>query len=369
MASAATSSFEFPMDKLLAPINPDNPVGESLRYGPVYDRIRDLRREDDETLPQGVWKSDLKRADWSSVETVCLEALVTQSKDLQIGAWLLEAWVHLYGFVGAAEGLRAMHALCVAFWDTLHPQMEGGDVDFRIAPIEWVNRKLPTHLKLVPLTMPEADDVPACSLADWEIASQTANLHVRTVQEATRQGRAMTLARFQQSAVLTPTAEIAARFNEARVLLSRCVEFDAFLDEKLGRDAPGLLGVRGVAESAIDLLAALLRERSALDTAGDPGATQTLDYAHLDLVSEPSLEAHPVGRIRTRSEAYQMLSEAADFLSRTEPHSPTSYLVRRAIVWGSLSLEELLPELVRNQSELSEIYRLLNVRSPDSGKK
>jgi hypothetical protein len=33
-----------------------------------------------------------------------------------------------------------------------------------------------------------------------------------------------------------------------------------------------------------------------------------------------------------------------------------------------MSLEELLPELVRNQAELSEIYRLLNVPSLE-GKK
>jgi len=62
-----------------------------------------------------------------------------------------------------------------------------------------------------------------------------------------------------------------------------------------------------------------------------------------------------------------MLAEAADFLIRTEPHSPTPYLVRRAILWGSMSLEELLPELVRNQSELSDIYRLLNVRLREDG--
>jgi len=369
MATIATGIFQFPVDKLLAPISPENPVGENLRYGPLYDRIRELRREDDETLPQGVWKADLKKADWSTVEAVCLEALETKSKDLQVAAWLLESWAHLYGFVGAAEGFRVMHALSRGFWDTMYPRMEGGDVDFRIAPIEWINRKLPTYLKLVPLTAPEAADVPACSLADWEIASQTANLHVRSVQEAVAKGRAMTLARFQQSAVLTPTPEIATRFNDARVLLERCVDFDAYLDEKLGRDAPGLLAVRGVAESVIDLLAALLRERSALDVSGEEADQRALEYARLDAEPEDVFDARPVGRIRTRTEAYQMLSEAADFLSRTEPHSPTSYLVRRAIVWGSLTLEELLPELVRNQSELSEIYKLLNLRPAEIAKK
>ncbi|HEX3683267.1 MAG TPA: type VI secretion system protein TssA [Bryobacteraceae bacterium] len=369
MATVANTIFQFPVDKLLAPISPENPVGEDLRYGPVYDRIRELRREDDETLPQGVWKADLKRADWNTVEAVCLDALETKSKDLQVAAWLLESWAHLYGFVGAAEGFRVMHALSRSFWDNLYPQIEGGDVDFRIAPIEWVNRKLPTYLKLVYLTAPEASDVPPCSLADWEIATQTSNLHPRSVQEATAKGRGMTLARFQQSAVLTPTPEIGTRFHDARALLARCRDFDVYLDEKLGRDAPGLLAVRRVVESILELLAALLRDRSATDFP-EPGADRELtEYAGIEAQQGGGFDASPLGRIRTRIDAYQMLSEAADFLARTEPHSPTPYLVRRAIVWGSLTLEELLPELVRNQSELSDIYRLLNVKAVDAAKK
>jgi type VI secretion system protein ImpA len=370
MATVANTIFQFPVDKLLAPIGPDNPVGENLRYGPVYDHIRELRREDDETLPQGVWKADLKKADWSTVETVCLDALETKSKDLQVAAWLLEAWAHLYGLVGAAEGFRVMHALSRSFWDTLYPQMEGGDVDFRIAPIEWVNRKLPTYLKLVHLTAPEASDVPPCSLADWEIATQTANLRLRSAQDAAPKGRGITLAHFQQSAVLTPTPEIETRFHDAGALLQRCRDFDAYLDEKLGRDAPGLLAVRGVAESIIELLAALLRDRSACGIPGTEEDPDVVEYASMEVQPQDGFDAaRSLGRIRTRIDAYQMLSEAADFLSRTEPHSPTPYLVRRAIVWGALTLEELLPELVRNQSELSEIYRLLNVKTVDALKK
>jgi type VI secretion system protein ImpA len=65
--------------------------------------------------------------------------------------------------------------------------------------------------------------------------------------------------------------------------------------------------------------------------------------------------------IRTRDDAYKCLSEAADFLARTEPHSPTPYLVRRAIAWGGMRLEDLLPELVRSQDELGQIYNLLQI--------
>jgi type VI secretion system protein ImpA len=69
----------------------------------------------------------------------------------------------------------------------------------------------------------------------------------------------------------------------------------------------------------------------------------------------------PATAIRTRAEAYRLLEQAADFLQRTEPHSPTPYLLRRAVSWGRMSFDQLLPELVRSNSELSEIVRLLQV--------
>jgi predicted component of type VI protein secretion system len=66
------------------------------------------------------------------------------------------------------------------------------------------------------------------------------------------------------------------------------------------------------------------------------------------------------GQIRNRAQAYQLLAEASDFLVRTEPHSPVPYLVRRAIAWGSMSLETLMTDLIRNSNDLSEVSRLLN---------
>ena len=83
---SAFSDFSDPDDveRLLRPIPGDNPAGAYLRYEGTYDRIQEARREDDPTLPQGVWERTLKKADWKSVRTICTEALETRSKDLQI---------------------------------------------------------------------------------------------------------------------------------------------------------------------------------------------------------------------------------------------------------------------------------------------
>ena len=66
--------------------------------------------------------------------------------------------------------------------------------------------------------------------------------------------------------------------------------------------------------------------------------------------------------IRSREEAYRRLSDAADYLLRTEPHSPTPYLVMRAVAWGRMPLNELLQELVNSEGDLKELYTLLGMR-------
>src|SRR5690242_11726955 len=97
---SAAARFSFNISTLLLPISEKAPSGEPLRYEGTYDRIMEARREDDASLEQGVWKRELKKADWILVNQLCLEALQKHSKDLQIAAWLLESWIHLRGFPG-----------------------------------------------------------------------------------------------------------------------------------------------------------------------------------------------------------------------------------------------------------------------------
>jgi type VI secretion system protein ImpA len=352
------SDFRFDIERLLLPISADNPTGESLRYDPVYDQIRTLRREDDATLPQGVWKYEQKRADWPAVEALCLKLLETRSKDLQIASWLLEAWLKQYGFSGAATGFEAIHDLCEKFWNELHSHIENNDIEFRTAPLVWINQKLSLELRLLAITAPESDDISRFSWSDWEMACQPGNSDSR--QEGTESSGVVTLARFQQSVLLTPTRHFHLLFAAVERLLLCCGQLEAFLDEKLAKESPGFVLVRNVGEGIAAFATGIIQQRG--EAAGPSIRT------HEEFMAEGSM-AHPeqmdnllLSRVRTRAEAYQLLAEIADFLVRTEPHSPVPYLVSRAVAWGSMPLQELLGELVRNSGELTEVYRLLDLQ-------
>ena len=72
----------------------------------------------------------------------------------------------------------------------------------------------------------------------------------------------------------------------------------------------------------------------------------------------------PSGPITSRQDAYRMLEAAAAYLQRTEPHSPTPYLVKRAVTWGQMSLADLMQEIVREEGDLTRYFSLLGISQP-----
>lgn len=354
----------FPVDlqTLLAPISADRPAGEWLRYEGTYDRIQDARREDDANLPQGIWKTAQKRANWQAVSSLCQEALRARSKDLQIAAWLLEAWVHQHGYRGLAEGLRLIHGLCAGFWETIYPALDPEDPSFRTAPIEWIDQKVSLQLKLHPLTRPDGEEARAYSFSDWELT-----LHRTQAARSEEDPGAVNEARFLASASLTPRALLLTAGADLADAQGGLTALEALLDERLGWQASTLLQLR----EATQAIRHLITQLTGPETGAQAGAGGTAEpEAPEDERMAASQEAGDGGSsgggghgpIRSRAEAYQRLQEAADYLMRTEPHSPTPYLVKRAVAWGNKTLGELLAEVVGSEQHLQEIYQLLAIK-------
>lgn len=346
------------IQELLQPIPGDNPAGEPLRYQGTYDRIADARREDDPTLSQGIYKSSLKRADWASVEAICIDALTKRTKDLQIASWLLEAWLHLYGFTGVTTGLRLLAGLCEEFWDHVYPSLEVDEIEGRVAPIEWVEQKLTLKLKQLPLTLPGEISDESYTYIDWESACHFENLAMkdpRALQEALAKINP-TVATFRAAIAETDSAFYLELVDELGQAIAACVAVEEVLEEKCGKDAPGLRQFKEALAAIQQLVSQDLYTR--------PEEIET--FGEEEMVPDASGDAEVElwsngGPIRSRAEAYRRLSEAADYLLRTEPHSPTPYLVKRAVEWGSMSLPELLQQIVRNEGEMNEIDRLLRL--------
>lgn len=148
-------------------------------------------------------------------------------------------------------------------------------------------------------------------------------------------------------------------------MANACLSLEACLDEQYGKDAPGLRAFREIPESIVSLIQQTVgADKTAAPTkAVTPSEDISRTAPELQKAGAESSAIPPGSPIRTRAEAYQRLAEAAEYLLQTEPHSPAPYLVKKAIAWGNMTLDELLPELVRDERALQDTMKLLQIES------
>jgi len=374
VAPLAAEPTTLPLDlaALLAPLSGASPVGVWIREDPAYDRLIETRRTENATLPQGIWKRDLKRADWRAVSTQAAAILATRSKDLQVAVWLVEAEAHRRGFAGLADGFTLIAGLAREFWPVLYPALEPDDPDARNAPLEWLNEKLPILLQQIPVTQSgTAADIAYC-WTDYINGQrhEVARKHdPRAAAQAEEAGR-VSLASFTESALHTPPPVLIAMHRDLTAARSALRGLQDLLDALAGRAAPSLVGLARQIEEIAGWVRALLIERHALPMVEVEPVEETMasDVEPAEAPASAAPGAAPAavtsGPITSREEAFRRLAEAADYLFQAEPHSPVPYLVQRAIIWGQMPFHELLPELMRNPAYVSMLMELMGVQEP-----
>jgi len=335
------------LEALLAPVSSAPPAGPPLRNSAIYGEIREARREDDASLPQGAWQYDLKRADWARVTALAGDTLARQSKDLQLAVWLLEAQINLHGFHALAPCLTLLEQLCERYWDSLHPQADDGDLEYRGNLFRWLNDKLLPLLRQVQLT--HAGRERELSWSDWELAGREEH-----------GGHGQGTAEFLAALYATPSQECELARAALAGGLRALDTLQASLDRHFAGEAPGLGAMRALLLEIENLLEGELAKRGhrveEYLPAGQPESDAPL----------PAAPPAPRGEaILDREQAYANLARSAEYLLRLEPHSPVPYLVRRAIDWGRLNTVELYQELfVRMNGQIS-IFDLLGLKQEE----
>jgi type VI secretion system protein ImpA len=368
---------EMSVEDLLAPVSEDAPCGESLRADPLFTEIRLAREEDDATLSMRHWERPLKVADWSIIERRCSAALAHQSKDLQIAAWLLEAWVRQYQLRGLLEGLKLLIGLIERYWEPLFPAMDGDDVDARLAPFEWLNDSLPLTLKLHITLVHLVDRKPSrLNLADWD--KMTKSELINGVPESGNR-QAYQEPEFTRSLVIAYAEKLTdAHVSDQKKNTRQCREalarLDAVLRAQLANNTPSFNNISNVLDQMGRALDQIAPEQVNLPQAPPP-ISQTEEFLmpttedESDDLSNLSLEK-PLAQTpekavtlgwQTREQAYIALESIADFLHKTEPHSPTPYLIKRAVNWGRMPLPELMAEVIREEGDLNKLINLMGL--------
>jgi len=273
-------------------------------------------------------------------------------------------------------------ALLRAYWDARHPRIDAAgtaegdddpDLDARLAPLEWLNESLSASLRVhTVLVCVDAGKATPVTLADWErmtIHEMTPELRDGRSQPAaevalTRADVVDGVVRLQPELVWMATA-----LGECQNALAAIV---AFLRAQLGPLAPNLGKLAATIESAQRVVAQLhdsvveaLHDddlvQDAVTSAGDAAGNVSAmpDAAGYDAIDHGSTG----GQLwRNRTQAYATLAMLADYLTEVEPHSPTPFLIRRAVNWGRMSLPEIIAEIIREEGDVNRVFNVPGAR-------
>lgn len=335
-------------DELLGPIAGANPGGVELRYDPVYDKIKEARREDDD-IPQGDWQTARKTADWPQVIKLTKDALATKSKDLQLAVWLAEAMLRREGFAGFRNAIDMIVGLLEEHWDHLYPEIEDGDVEMRAAPLEWLGMKLELPVRRVPLDRAGHDllQLQECRKVPSEAEASGDSAKAEARQGLIDEGK-KTPEEIERGFQATPKPWLKALVADIDGTLEALQNLDELSQERFGQDAPSYSRLREVIEEVQRTAKQLLKRKLELEP--EPAETNGA-FADESPVALPAgivlpgsvgvqLSAVPT----SRDDAASRIAAGAKFLRQTDPASPAPYLLLRGFRWGELRASGRTPD-------------------------
>jgi type VI secretion system protein ImpA len=363
-------------ETLLTPISEEKPSGEYLRYSGIYDEISEARRADKD-VPQGEWQTEVKYADFRKVISLAVPALEKDTKDLQISAWLSEALVNEYGFVGLRDSLKLITGFQEVFWETLHPEVDEGDMEGRANAIAWMELQTSFALRKAKIT-----NYTGYSFIDFEDSKKFDIPDNIDALDSTEQARYNELrAQAEKENRVTANkwrAEMAqtrrAFYEELNFLIEECWtaynDVNRVIEEKFDRNqAPGLNNLKKSLDDVHTQVKKFLEEKRAEepDEVTDETAEGEADGEGGAVVKVAGV-ATASGAIQNRQDALKRLADIATFFQKTEPHSPISYLVQRAVKWGNMPLESWLQDVIKDEAVIYQIRQTLgfNTNLPES---
>ncbi len=377
----------------LQPISSEFPAGRSIRYLPVWNELQDMRRQEDERLPKGAWQRAPIRADFRRLETFCSEILTDQSKDFQVVMWLLEAWTMHHGSQGFYAGLRVLDGMIEKFWSDGHPAWSEDDFEARESTFVWFATEIPEILKRAVWLVPDVLTEHPVNYAQY--------IMYRDYQRKLGGATEITLSAGEQQSMEEAKDAISMAGNNAEFVMYIDDQIDQFLlvTEELSQlnkklaplissDGPSIGKVIEEVERILYALASLKREAHAefiefsvdellarkdretetqkvlenfdleeftVAEGIDPSTSALIESGMTgDLVE---LDIESISKMN-RARTYAALTAIAEHLQRLEPHSPTPYLLMRAVRWGKMSLTDVLEEI---KAEGGDIERVLNL--------
>lgn len=361
---------------LLTAVSDDAPTGIDIREdysaSSPYQVIKSLRASARTAERQSIHDGNSSQADefWRDIISQAPIILRDSAKDLEVACWFAEAMLRRHGFAGLKNAFQIIEGLLEHFWENLYPMPDEYGIETRVACLSGLNGEGAEGALLAPIRKVEltAGDSPGpYSLWQYKQAIEAQ----RAPDEETRQKKISNLGfgmeDVQESVNQSSDDFIINLRDDLEICIESYKKIGALLDEYCGiHEAPPTRNIVEVMEECLSAVKHIGSHKFPVDA---PEENDTEEENTEDGESGATAAAKPQnkGPVANREDAFKQLLIIADFFKKTEPHSPVSYVLQKAVKWGNMPLDELIGELIPDDSSREKYSELTGVKPNDDG--
>lgn len=368
MASPAILDLE----ALIAPITDDAPTGSDCREDPspnsIYQQVKIARNAARSAERNNVFggPSDEAEEHWRKVLELAPVILREQSKDLEVASWLTEAAIRRHGFRGLRETFQLINELIDRYWDHLYPMPDEDGLETRVSPLAGLNGEGAEGVLIAPVrntVITEGTNAGPFSYWEYQQALEAQRLPDTQAREEKIKKLGYSVDTVEK-AVSESSNEF---FLHLRDDIDQCLsiyrEISNRLDAFCGTyDAPPTSNILNILAECQGAVLHLGQNKFPAEEVAEAEVPITTDDGAPS--TAPTMGA-AAGQIANRAQAFKQLLEISEFFRKTEPHSPVSYVLEKAVKWGSMPLHELMNELIPDDSALQHYSLLTGVKTDE----
>lgn len=356
------------VNALLAPVSEESAVGKDIRQDPSptsdYSLIKDARSSARAAERNSMFDGGSTEAseNWQKILDLAPKILSNSAKDLEVACWYTEALVRKAGFRGLRDGFTLLRRLIEEYWDDdLYPVPDEDGIETRVAPITGLNGEGSDGILLAPIrSIHITQDHPPGPFSLWQYKQA---LDVKRISDdATRADQASKIGFTLED--ITNVIDLSSQqfYVDLRDDVSACLkEFKTISDmltERCGNhDAPPTSKILGLLGDTLSTINHVAKAKFPVEIEND----EEVDAGMPEESGETGVATK--GPIKNRTEAIRQLLSISEFFRKTEPHSPISYVLEKAVKWGEMALPELINELIPDSSSRHTYSSLTGVTS------
>lgn len=356
------------VDNLLQPISEDNPVGDDIREDPsqtsAYYSIKDARKAARAAERNNMFDGDNSEAvkQWRKILELAPDILQNQSKDLEIASWYTEALIRRHGFQGLRDGFKLIHGLIEQYWDNLYPLPDEDGVETRVASLTGLNGEGADGVLIAPIRSVEitqGNEPGPFSFWKYQQALEVEKI----IDEQAKADKASKLG-FSNDDVEHAVSESSETFfvnirDDVSQAIDTYREISRKLDEYCGtNDSPPTSNIINILEDCLGTINHIGKYKM-------PAENVDEDEDAVNGTAGATATSAPSGPVKSRADAFKKLTEISAFFRKTEPHSPISYILERAVKWGDMPLDDLMRELIPDSSARDFYGSLTGIKTED----